>query len=162
MKQVDVVINVIKSFTSENNINFELSGSKVEFSDNQKNAMTDLLFASYQAGDLSISSEKAAAAPKTYLKSMLNNHMRKDKRLNGNVDYKDIKGEGTTRVTDPQLKELKKLYAAVCLGNDAEVQEAVKIELDLRQSEVDAKKTKITAIDVNHIPESLRHLCPTA
>ena len=162
MKQVDVVINVITSYCSENSINFELSGTKVEFTDTQKNAMTELLIASYQAGDLTITSEKAAAAPKSYLKSMLNNHIRKDKRLNGNVDYKDIKGEGTARVTDPQLKELKKLYAAVLLGNDSEVQESVKVELDLRQAEVDAKKSKVTAIDASHIPESLRHLVPSA
>lgn len=162
MKQVDQVIAVVTNYCSENSIAFELKGPKVEFTDSQRNAMTDILFAAYEAGALEIKSEKAQLTPKTYLKSMLGNHLRKDERLNGNVNYKDIKKEGKARVTDPKLKELKKLFAAVSLGADAEVIEQVKAELDKRQLEVDASKNKQAEIVAEHIPEALRHLIPTA
>ena len=162
MKQVDQVINVVTNYCTENSIAFELNGPKVEFTDSQRNDMTDILFASYTAGELEIKSDKARLTPKTYLKSMLGNHLRKDSRLNGDVDYKDIKKEGKARVTDPKLKELKKLFAAVSLGGNAEVIEQVKVELDLRQVEVDAGKNKQAEIVAEHIPEALRHLIPSA
>jgi hypothetical protein len=160
MKQVDFVIKAVTSYCADKGIAFELNGPKVEFTDSQRNDITELLFASYQSGDLEIKSEKSQTNAKTYLKSMLGNHLRKDKRLNGDVNYADIKKEGKKRITDEKLRELQKLFKMVSAGGDAEVIKQVKAELDARQAIVDAAKAKKEEIKAEHIPESLRHLIP--
>ena len=159
MKQVEAVINVVTSFTADNSIAFELNGPKVEFTKPQIESMTLMLVASYNAGDITINSAKSAAAPAKYLRSMLKNHLRKDERLNGNVDYeKDVKKEGKKRITDPTLKELKKLFAAVSLGNDEKVTAEVKAALDAQEAKVAAEKSKTSEIDAAHIPAELQHI----
>lgn len=162
MKQIEAVMNVVVSFTSDEGIAFEEGSTKLDFNKSQLDSMTAMLVASFEAGDIEIKSEKESARPAAYLRSMLRNHLRKDSRLNGGEKYSEIKTEGKKRITDPTLKELKKLLTAVTAAGNAESIAAVQAEHDKQLAIVEAAKNKAEAIDAGKLPESLRHLVPSA
>lgn len=94
---------------------------------------------------------------RSYTVGMVSNHLRKDKRLNGNVKY-EIKDPGSrANQGDATLKNLKALLSKV---TDQEHKDAINEAIAKREAEIKAEKTKEVKIDANQIPEELRHLIP--
>ncbi len=88
-----------------------------------------------------------------YVPGLLNNWMRKDKRLNGNTDYVAKNPGSRTGAGDEQLKNLKALLA---IHKDPEIRKQVQAAIDQRTEEMKPK----FAIDLNNLPEHLRQFAP--
>jgi hypothetical protein len=90
---------------------------------------------------------------KSYVSGLQSNWLRKDKRLNGGVQYVAKNPGSRTGSTDAQVKAMRVLLATkVDPADRAEIQSFI----DKRLAEI--KPTKTVAIDVNALPEGLRHL----
>lgn len=91
-------------------------------------------------------------ALKKYIPGLVNNWVRKDLRLNGGVKYEAKNPGSRSGNADEKLKNLRVLLSMV---TDAEAKAAVQVEIDKRIEEL---RPKATAINIEAIPESLRHL----
>jgi prophage DNA circulation protein len=94
---------------------------------------------------------------RSYTVGMVSNHLRKDKRLNGGEKY-EIKNPGSRASQgDAVLKNMKALRATL---TDPEQIQAVDDAIANREAELKAEKAKTVTIDIDKIPEELRHLIP--
>ena len=94
---------------------------------------------------------------RSYAVGLVNNWLRKDKRLNGGVKYEAKNPGSRTGSTDPVIKELRKLFSTL---TEEDHKAAVQAEIDTRLAEIQAEKsaTKKEEINLDHIPEHLRSL----
>jgi hypothetical protein len=98
-----------------------------------------------------------------YVSSMISNHFRKAKELNGNAQYKpDSSG---TRSSDPELVELNKLLKTFSEGTSqhSEVSAAIsarKQELGFTKAQLTKakKKSKPAPLNIDALPAGLRAL----
>lgn len=90
---------------------------------------------------------------KTYTSGMVSNHLRKDKRLNGNTKYEAKNPGSRTGQGDEMLKNLKALRSQL---TDPQHIQAVDEKIAERTNEL--SKTKTVTIDIDKLPEELRHL----
>lgn len=94
---------------------------------------------------------------RSYTVGMVSNHLRKDKRLNGGEKY-EIKNPGSRASQgDAVLKNMKALKLSL---TDPDQIAAVDDAIAKREAELKAEKTKTVTIDIDKIPEELRHLIP--
>ena len=93
---------------------------------------------------------------KGYVGGMVSNHLRKDKRLNGNVKYEAANPGSRAGQGDEQLKALKALRSTLTDASDlASIDEAITTRL----AEVSVKKAAAAAtINIDALPEEFRHL----
>lgn len=96
---------------------------------------------------------------KGYVNGLVNNWLRKDIRLNGGDKYETKNPGSRSGSGDEVLKNLKALKST--LTEDAHIQ-AVDAEIARRTAELSAAKAKTVTIDMDKIPEALRHLIPQA
>ena len=96
---------------------------------------------------------------RSYTVGMVSNHLRKDKRLNGGEKY-EIKNPGSRASQgDAMLKNLKALKASL---KDPDQVKVVDEHIAAREAEIKAEKAKTVTIDIDKIPEELRHLIPAS
>jgi hypothetical protein len=94
---------------------------------------------------------------RSYTVGMVSNHLRKDKRLNGGEKY-EIKNPGSRASQgDAVLKNMKALRTSL---TDPDQIAAVDDAIAKREAELKAEKAKTVTIDIDKIPEELRHLIP--
>jgi hypothetical protein len=117
----------------------------------QRAQVNQILFEGFRAGTIELESEFSDTELKAYVSGLQSNWLRKDKRLNGNVTYV-AKNPGSRQGSgDAQLKAMRALLTTVTSTEDkAEVQK----HIDARTAEIAA--TKVKAIDLSALPESLR------
>jgi len=95
------------------------------------------------------------AKVRSYTSGMVNNHLRKDKRLNGGEKYEAANPGSRTGVSDPGLRALKTLRSTLTSEEDiTSVDEAIAERIEQLQ----AAKAKPAKIDINALPEEFRHL----
>lgn len=158
------VYNAIVAFCDENNVAFE-DGMEFVPTKEQRTEIIALVAAAFEAEEITMSEEAKEkynnlAKLKSYSNGLVSNWLRKDPRLNGNVKH-EIKNPGSRAGSgDPVIKELRKLKKTLTSGS-AEFT-AVDQEINKRLEKVQAEKAKKVTIDVDQIPEELRHLIPTA
>lgn len=125
----------------------------------QRGSVHDRVVAMFLSGETGFRGTEANQAKlqdeaklKSYVVGLVSNHFRKDKRLNGNVQY--VPKNPGSRPTDSQLRELRKL-----LGNYEEgteeftmVQEAIA----KREGEIASTKSTAKPVDYSAIPADLR------
>ena len=87
---------------------------------------------------------------KSYVSGLVNNHHRKDRRLNGGTAY--VPKNPGSRATNPELRELKKLLPS--LEGDATKFEAVQARIEEIQAEIAMAKPKAT-VDLSKISPDL-------
>ena len=160
--QREATYNAIKSTLESNGISFE-DGMEVKsvLSPDMKKEARAILFEGFRSGSIYGSDDFKATKLNNdselnkYCGGLISNWSKKDKRLNGNTKY-EIQNPGSRAGQgDDQVKELRKLLKTV-KGTDAEseVQEA----LSSRIAEVKASKQPKVTINVDALPEHLRHL----
>ena len=116
--------------------------------------MNQILVEGFQAGKINFDGEMPSEAKlKAYVSGLQSNWLRKDKRLNGNVQYTAKNPGSRAGSTDPQIKAMRLLLAT---KSDAAEKEDIQSFIDKRLAEI--KPTKSVAIDVSALPEALRHL----
>ena len=92
---------------------------------------------------------------KTYTNGLVSNWVRKDKRLNGDVQHV-IKNPGSRAGSgDAVIRELKKLKSTFTEQNQID---AVDTEIEKRMLVIKAEKAKDVEIDMSLIPDDLKEL----
>lgn len=137
---------------------------KVELTKEQRKSVIDLVTDSIMGGETEFSAEaKAKYATrddvKGYVNGMVSNWLRKDLRLNGGTKYETKNPGSRAGSGDEVLKSLKALKSTL---TDADHIAAVDAEIANRTAELAAAKAKTVTIDINKIPEALRHLVKSA
>lgn len=145
--QKDAVFNTVTSFYGDQ---FENGMSHTK---EAKSKMVDMLIESYERGEWEIKS--AQSNLRSYVIGLLNNHLRKDVRLNGGEKYKAKNPGSRAGQGDPQVKEARKLLKTLAEGSAEHAK--VKAFIDKRVAEIKAEKNKVE-INVDILPAELQGL----
>ena len=142
-------------------------GGEIKVSDvltaDDKTNIRSILFTMFRAGEVEHKEsfqEKVDSDSelKKYVSGLLNNWVRKDKDFNGGEIYKPKAPGSRAGSQDPEIKEMRKLLKVTA---DENAKVTIQAAIDKKLAEIKTKTNNIT-IDVNSIPEALRHLLPTA
>jgi len=159
--QREATYNAVKSVLEANGISFEDGmDTKEVLTSELKKEIKGILFEGFR-GDSIVMSAAAKTKHSTdselnkYCGGLVSNWTKKDRRLNGNIKY-EVKNPGSRAGQgDEQVRELRKLLKTVKgTKNESEVQKT----LDARIAEVKASKVPAVTINIEALPESLRHL----
>ncbi len=154
MKQVDAVFKMVCEIKGSNSFT-----EAVTLTPEEKKMAADQITDWIESGDVDFS-ERARTkydSPekvRSYVLGMINNHLRKDKRLNGGTTYTPKNPGSRAGSGDPVIRELKKLLKVVGDEERALVQE----EIDKRLSEIRAEKAKSIDIDTDLLPDLVKNL----
>lgn len=160
--QREATFNAIITVLSNNSVTFQ-SGSDVKsvITSDHKKKVKDLLVAGFKNGSIDYTDDFAKTKLTSdselskYCSGLISNWIKKDSRLNGNTKYQVTNKGSRVGQGDSQVKELRKLLKATS-GTDAE-QEVVEA-LNARLEAVRVTKKPTVSIDVESLPENLRHL----
>lgn len=151
MKQSDAVVQAVINVTGHE----AYSEVACELTSEQRSQVRMILFEGFKSKSIVLSPEKYAEGEKSindYIPGLINNHMRKDKRLNGNVTYAAKNPGSRAGSGDAQLKNLKALLGTVATDADrAEIQSYI----DARTAELNAAK-QATTVDFSALPADLQ------
>jgi len=118
----------------------------------QKNAVHTLMLAGWQQGVwVKNSGGQTTADLIKYIPGLVNNHVRKDLRLNGGTKYETKNPGSRAGSGDEALKAMRLLLS---MTEDVDAKAAIQSEIDKRLGELKPK----AVINVDVLPESLRHL----
>jgi len=119
----------------------------------QRASVNQILFEGFRSESIELDRTYTDAELKAYCSGLQSNWLRKDKRLNGNVAYV-AKNPGSRAGTgDTQIKAMRAL-----LATKTDINERTEIQsyIDARLAEI--KPSKVVTIDVDSLPEALKHL----
>ena len=120
----------------------------------QRASVNQILFEGFRAGNIELDREYTDTELKAYVSGLQSNWLRKDKRLNGGIQYVPKNPGSRTGSTDPQVKAMRALLATKTDPSErAEIQEFI----DKRVSEIKPAKKQVV-INVADLPEELKHL----
>ena len=122
----------------------------ISLSTEQRKQVVNVLVEGFKSGSIPISANKPDAELKKYVTGLLDNWLRKDKRLNGNTKYAtkspgSRKGQG-----DAQVKEMRKL-----LKTELSPAQKAAVEAALAKRIADIKPAKTIEINVDSLPAEL-------
>lgn len=126
---------------------------RVELTDTQLAQVEERVFMAFKNGETVHSKNPDDAALKKYVPGLVNNWLRKDLRLNGGTPYTAKNPGSRSGGGDEAVKAMKTLLS---MTTDPEARTAIQLEIDKRIAELKPK----VEIDIEKLPESLRHLLP--
>ena len=119
----------------------------------QRSSINQILFAGFQAGEIKYEGDVPEGADlKSYVSGLQSNWLRKDKRLNGNTTYVAKNPGSRAGSSDAQIVAMRMLLTTVDPTKKAQIQAFI----DKRLAEI--KPAKSVTIDVDALPEELKHL----
>jgi hypothetical protein len=166
MKQVDAVFESVIAVLSQDGRDEQLNTTPASqlLTSEERKYIKEQLVEGFRNGDIEMSDEARAkhfegeGNINSYVNGLLNNWLKKDKRLNCGEAYIPKNPGSRSGQGDAQVRELKKLLAIV----PEEQQAAVQAKIDERLEQLQKEKVKKVTIDIDKIPEELRHLIEKA
>lgn len=164
--QSNAVYNATINTLEENEVTFTPNETSLKevMTDEMRKTIISIVCEGFTSGSVELkdtpSNQAKMADPaklKSYVNGLVSNWHRKDKRFNEGNAY-EIKNKGSrTGQGDAQLKALKALFKKF---NGVDTDQATKVQeaIDVRLSELQAEKNKAIEVDVDSLPEHLRHL----
>jgi hypothetical protein len=160
--QREATYNAIVTVLSNSNVTFQ-SGSDVKsvLTSEHKKKVKEILMTGFKNGTIAstpdfISTKMSSDSELSkYCSGLISNWIKKDSRLNGNTKYQVVNKGLRAGSGDSQVKELRKLLKATS-GTDAE--QEVTEALNARLAQIKATKSPTSQIDIDSLPENLRHL----
>ena len=146
MKQSDAVYQAMINVVGE----FE---GACEPSKDKRAQVNAILFEGFRSGQIELSREYDDTQLKAYVSGLQSNWLRKDKRLNGGVQYVPQNPGSRTGSTDPQVKAMRLLLAT---KTDEDERAEIQSFIDKRLAVI--KPAKTITINVDDLPEELKHL----
>lgn len=162
MNQRHATVSTILSTIKSHGIEYVLNGATPVsdmLTDKMKEEIRSELFAMFRNGSISYSEDfKSKVADDTelkkYISGLVNNWIRKAPEFNNGSKY-EAKNPGSRAGSgDEQVKEMKKLLSVT---TDAKARAIIQDTIDKRLASLAAEK-KSVEINVDALPESLRHL----
>ena len=124
----------------------------LEISKEQRAQVNMILFEGFRAKKIQLDKEFSDSDLKSYVSGLQSNWIRKDKRLNGGVQY-TAKNPGSRQGSgDPALKALRALFST--LTTDADKAE-VQAYIDARMTEIATTK-QVATVDFSALPADLQ------
>lgn len=160
LSQREGVYAAIKSYHAEKGRHFE-DGMKVDLSKEDRSTIIEMVAAGISAGEITFSDDARTRystdkGVRDYCGNLLSNWLRRDERLNGQVEYQPKNPGSRFGQKDEVVKNLRAL--AKNTSDETELG-AINSAIATRQEELRTAKMKSKVkIDLNFIPESLRHL----
>ena len=150
MKQNDAVVQAVLNITGHE----AYSETPCVLTSEQKAQVREVLFEGFKTQKIVLSPEKSAEGEQAiweYIPGLISNHMKKDKRLNGNVKF-EVKNPGSRAGnSDPQLTAMRALLGSL---TDADERTEVQGYIDARLAEINAAKV-VKVIDFAALPAEL-------
>ena len=132
----------------------EIEGNVAEHMSRERRASVNaILFESFRAGNIELDREYTDTELKAYVSGLQSNWLRKDKRLNGNVQYVAKNPGSRAGSGDTQLKNMRLLLLTLAPGT--EDYSEVEVAIESRVKEVQASKIKAKPIDFSALPAAL-------
>ena len=155
MKQREAVYECVKGIKDFKD------GETVELTDSERATVVNKIVGMIESGKVDFSEAAEAKYETTskktsYVRGLVSNWLRKDRRLNGNITYTPTNPGSRAGQGDPQIKELRKLMSIH--KEDATKAKQIQGFIDKRLAEIKAEKAKAVEIDVEQLPEELRKL----
>lgn len=123
----------------------------VTLSDKEKEQVHEKLFMGFTNGSIPHSKNPTPEQLKKYIPGLVNNWLRKDKRLNGNVAYTPKNPGSRSGSGDESIKAMKTLLSVT---TDPDAKAEIQAAINQRLAELKPK----VEINAAALPESLRHL----
>ena len=126
---------------------------KCEPSKEQRASVRQILFDGFKAGTIVLGKEYSDDQLNEYIPGLISNWLRKDKRLNGGVQYVPTNPGSRTGSTDPQVKAMRALLST---KTDPTERSEIQAFIDKRVAEL--KPSKTVELNVADLPTELQHL----
>lgn len=124
---------------------------KVELSEKELKQVHERVLGFFQSGETVHSKNPDEETLRKYIPGLVNNWMRKDKRLNGGVNYVAKNPGSRSGSGDESVKAMKTLLS---MTTDPEAKVAIQQEIAKRVAELKPK----VELNIEALPPSLRHL----
>lgn len=122
-----------------------------EWTSEQSAQVNAAVLAMFVSGATTHKKNPSEAELKKYIPGLVNNWVRKDRRMNGGSKYETKRPGSRTGTGDESIKAMRTLLASV---TDSKDKATIQAAIDARIAELKPKKE----IDLSALPESLRHL----
>ena len=120
----------------------------------ERASVCNILVAGFQSKAIAYDGDLPNEADlKSYVSGLLSNWLRKDKRLNGNINYVPKNPGSRTGITDPSIKAMKAL-----LSTKSDPAECAEIQAFIDRRLAEVKPAKVVTVNVADLPEALRRL----
>jgi hypothetical protein len=153
--QKEAVYAAVVNVLAEHGIKFEDGMDVAPLMTRERRAQVNqILFEGFRSGSIELNREFTDSELAAYVSGLQSNWIRKDKRLNGGVQYVAKNPGSRAGSSDPQIKALRALLSTLTSEEErAEVQSYI----DARLKEIAASKAKPVSIDFSSLPADLRH-----
>lgn len=151
--QKEAVFTAVSNVLAQDGITVE-EGKNInpEMTRERRAQVNSILFEGFKSGTIVIDREFSDSELKAYVSGLQSNWLRKDKRLNGGMNYIAKNPGSRAGSGDPQLKAMRALLSTLTTESDkAEVQ----AHIDTRLKEIQATKVKSVSIDYSALPADL-------
>jgi len=149
--QKEAVFTAVVNVLAQENISI-VEGQPVAMTKEYRALVNNILFEGFRNGTIELDREFSDSDLKGYVSGLQSNWLRKDKRLNGGIQYVAKNPGSRAGSGDPSLKAMRTLMSTLTTDADkAEVQS----HIDTRLSEIQASKAKSVTIDYSVLPADL-------
>jgi hypothetical protein len=149
--QKEAVFTAVVNVLAQENISI-VEGQPVAMTKEYRALVNNILFEGFRNGTIELDREFSDSDLKGYVSGLQSNWLRKDKRLNGGIQYVAKNPGSRAGSGDPSLKAMRTLMSTLTTDSDkAEVQ----AHIDTRLSEIQASKAKSVTIDYSVLPADL-------
>ena len=149
--QKEAVFTAVVNVLAQENISI-VEGQPVAMTKEYRALVNNILFEGFRNGTIELDREFSDSDLKGYVSGLQSNWLRKDKRLNGGIQYVAKTPGSRAGSGDPSLKAMRTLMSTLTTDSDkAEVQ----THIDARLSEIQASKAKSVTIDYSVLPADL-------
>lgn len=170
VNQKEATYNAITTAFENASVSFESGDmAKDSLTAEMRSEVRDTLFTQFRNGEISYKEEFAQtklnddSELKKYIAGLVSNWVKKDKRLNGNIQYKIANPGSRAGQGDETVKALRSLIKQLTATGNTDGLAEAKEALMARQAELAAiRATKSSPINTDALPEALRHLVKTS
>lgn len=149
--QKDIVFSIVIGIIGKS----YKEGTKVVMTKEQKAKAVTMLEEAHAKGDMTIENKQESIH--SYCVGLLNNHLRKDKRLNGGEVYKPANPGSRTGIANPAIKATRQLANSLPEGSAEKAQVVAELDKMIATDKAQRAASKATAsIDVDSLPENLK------
>ena len=122
-----------------------------QWTEGQKEKVNAIVFSFFKSGEAVHKANPNDTALMKYIPGLVNNWVRKDKRLNGGIKYEAKRPGSRSGSGDESVKAMRSLLAVT---TDSKARAEIQAEIERRLADLKPK----TVIDAAKLPESLRYL----
>lgn len=153
--QKEAVFNAVSTVLKDHRIRVPEGQSVASFMTREMRAQVNaILVTGFKAGQIKLETEfESDAQLKSYVSGLQSNWLRKDKRLNGGIEYEPKNPGSRSGIGDPSIREMRKLLETVTVKAD---RDAIQKAINARLVEIEA--TRKPKIDVSKLPAHLHRL----